>query len=59
MVFDIKDFYSSIKEALLIKGINLAEKLINITNENKVIIKHARKFLLYDNSEPWTKKDGG
>ena len=28
-----------------------------LTNEDKVIIKHARKSLLYDDSEPWMKKD--
>ena len=53
IVCDIKDFYPSIKETLFIKAINFAEKLVNITNEDKVIIKHARKSLLYDNSEPW------
>ena len=41
------------------KAINFAEKLVNITNEDKVIIKHARKSLLYNNSEPWMKKDSG
>ena len=55
IVFDIKDF-PSIKETLLIKAINFAEKLENITNENKVIIRHARKSLLYNNSESWMKK---
>ena len=35
----------------------IAEKLVNIANEDKVIIKHARKSLLFDNSEPWMKKD--
>ena len=29
----------------------------NRTNDDKVIIKHARKSLLCDNSEPWMKKD--
>ena len=58
-VFDIKDFYPSIKETLLIKAVNFAEKLVNKTNEDKVIIKHARKSLLYDNTEPWMKKDSG
>ena len=58
-MFDIKDFYQSIKETLLIKAINFNENLVNITNEDKVIIKHARKSLLYDNSEPWMKKDSG
>ena len=42
-----------------IKAINFAEKLINITHEEKVIIKHARKSLLYDNTEPWIKNDSG
>ena len=54
-----EDFYPSIKETLLIKAINFAEKLVNITNEDKVIVKHARKSLLYDNSESWMKKDSG
>ena len=55
-MFDVKDFYPSIKETLLTKAINFAEKLVNITNEGKVLIKHARTSLLYDNSEPWMKK---
>ena len=59
IVFDIKDFYPSIKETLLIKAINFAEKRVNMTNEDKVLIKDARKSLLYDNSEPWMKKDSG
>ena len=53
-MLDIKDSYPSIKETLLIKAINFAEKLVNIANEDKVIIKHARKSLLY-NGEPWMK----
>ena len=57
-VFDIKDFYPSIKETLLIKSTNFAEKPANI-HVDKVIIKHARKSLLYDNREPWIKKDIG
>ena len=58
-MFDIKDFYPSFKESLLIKVINFAEKQGNEINEDKIIIKHARKSLLYDNSEPWMKKDSG
>ena len=57
-MFDIKDFYPSIKETLLIKSTNFAEKPVNI-HVYKVIIKHARKSLLYDNREPWIKKDIG
>ena len=56
IVFDIKGFYPSIKETLLIKAINFAEKLVNIISKDKVIIKHAKKSLLYDNSELSMKK---
>ena len=59
IVFNIKDFYPSIKETLLIKAINFAEERVNITNEDKVIIKLRRSSLLYDNNEPWLKKDSG
>ena len=52
----MKDFYPSIKETLLIKAINFAEKLVNIISKDKVIIKHAKKSLLYDNRELWMKK---
>ena len=38
IVFDIKDIYPSMKETLLIKAINFDEKLVNITNEDKIII---------------------
>ena len=55
----LKTFYPSPKETLLIKGINFAKKLADITNEDKVIIKHARKSLLYDNSEPWMTEYSG
>ena len=37
IVFDIKDIYPSMKETLLIKAINFDEKLVNITNEDKII----------------------
>ena len=59
IVFDIKECYPSIKKTLLIKAINFTEKLVHLTNEDKVIIKHARKSLLYSNSEPWMKKGSG
>ena len=39
------DFYPSIKETLLRKVISFAEKRVSITNEDKVIIKNARKSL--------------
>ena len=35
IAFDIKGLYSSIKETLLIKAINFAEKYVNITEQTK------------------------
>ena len=35
IVFDVKGFYSSIKETLLIKAINLVETRVNKTNHSK------------------------
>ena len=40
----------------LIKPLKIC-KLVNITNQDKVIMKHTRKSLLRDNSEPCMKKD--
>ena len=59
IIFDIKDFYPSIKESLLKNALNFAEEYINITNEDKIIINHARKSLLFKEKETWMKKDSG
>ena len=45
IVLDVKVLYPSIKGTLLIKAINFAKKLVNITKEDKVIIK--RKEISY------------
>ena len=58
MVFDVKDFYPSIKEELLIDAMNFADTLVNIKAKDKEIIHHARKSLLFNNKEPWVKKGG-
>ena len=55
-MFDIKDFYPSIKEKLLWEAIRFAKLYISITNKDIEAIFHARKSLLYYNDEPWVKK---
>ena len=55
-MFDIKDFYPSIKEKLLWEPITFAKRYICITNKDIEAVFHARKFLLYYNHEPWVKK---
>ena len=47
-MFDIKDFYLSIQEELLNKGLRFAEEYIGISVKDRAIIYHARKSLLFD-----------
>ena len=58
MQFDIKDFYSSIKETLLNEAIQLAKEHVSITRKDIEVIFHARKLILYNNGETWLKKEG-
>ena len=59
MIFDIKDFYPSIREKLLIDSLNFAEKYTNITKKDKNIINHARKSLLFSGDDTWMKRQSG
>ena len=59
IVFDIKDFYPSIRESLMKKAINYAKTLVDIPNTGIKTINHARKSLLFDGNQAWIKKKGG
>ena len=59
IVFDIKDFYPSIQEELLYKGLRFAQEYIDITSKDTEIIYHARKSLLFDEKDTWMKKQSG
>ena len=52
-------FYPSIKETLLIEAIQFAKEHVPITRKDVEVIFHARKSVLYNNGEPWVKKEGG
>ena len=54
--FDVKHFYPSISEKLLIDVINFAKSSTNITEQDLSTIMQSRKTLLFQNSEPWVKK---
>ena len=58
-VFDIENFYPSITEDLLKKALNFASKRVGIKKEDKEIVFHARKSLLFNKEETWVKKEGG
>ena len=51
IIFDIEDFYPSIKESLLKQSLDFAGKYIKVSSEDKAIIKHARNSLLYNKQQ--------
>ena len=57
LVFGIVDFYPSISEALLNQSLDFASQFINITHQDRNVIMHARKSLLFDQEKPWRKKN--
>ena len=56
-MFDIKDFYPSIKETLLQNALTFAHT--DVSKNDMDIIYHARKSLLFSENDTWIKKDGG
>ena len=49
----LKDFYPSISQTTLNKALLFAQAYIQIADEDLRLIKHCRKFLLFDNGEAW------
>ena len=56
LMFDIKDFYPTIKEDLLIKALEFAKQHVTIKSKDRETIFHAKKALLYNEGKPWIKK---
>ena len=54
---DIAEFYPSILEEILDNAVLFAQQYINFLEKDLSIIKHCRKSLLYNNDEPWQKKN--
>lgn len=57
VMFDIVDFYPSISETLLINALDYASQYAKISEQDIEVIMHARKALLFDGEQPWSKKD--
>ena len=58
LIFDVCEFYPSIKENLLKEALQFAEQHINISQKDKEIIHHSRKSLLFNSNDIWMKKYG-
>lgn len=57
ITFDVCDFYPSISEELLTKALDYASKFTTITQEDREVIIHAKRSLLYHQNSPWTKRN--
>jgi len=57
ITFDVCDFYPSISEQLLTKALDYASQFTHITPQDRHIITHAKKSLLYHQNTPWEKKN--
>ena len=55
IAFDICDFYPSVTEELLDKALDIAFHYIEITTDERRIIKHSKKTTLHNNNMPWRK----
>ena len=56
IAFDVVDFYPSISIELLNAALEFASNYGNITADEKRIVLHAKKSLLYNSGEAWGKK---
>ena len=56
ITFDVCDFYPSISEQLLIKALDYASQFTHITPQDRQIITHAKKSLLYHQNTPWERR---
>ena len=58
-MFDIKDFYPSIKETLSQNALTFARRHPDDSDRDMDIDYHARKSLLFSENDTWIKKNGG
>jgi hypothetical protein len=57
ITFDVCEFYPSITEKLLNKALDYGSQFTTITQQDRKIIIHAKRSLLYHNNCPWIKKN--
>ena len=55
----IRGFYPSITENLLKKALTSAKAHTHLSDDDKAIIHHARKSLLFNDQQTWIKRDSG
>ena len=56
-VFDIEQFYPSIKESVLLKALEFAKTHTKVLEKDINVIRHSRRSLLFNQGETWVKKE--
>ena len=51
MQFEIEEFYPSVSKELLMKVVNYAKTLVNISDEEINTVMHSKNFLLINNTD--------
>ena len=59
VLFDIVDFYLSISEELLKRALQFASQYTTIFQQDREIILHVRKSMLFEQGKEWMKKRAG
>ena len=59
LIFDVQEFYPSIRKTLLCEALEFAGHHVEISRDEEDLIMHVRKSLLFHNNLPWAKKKGG
>ena len=57
LTFDVVEFYPSITQKLLHEALDFASNFTDIKNEEKEIIMHTKKTLLFHDDSPWHKSN--
>ena len=55
LMFDINEFYPSIKETLFHEALQFAKMHVNISLNDIKVMFHSRKSLLYNSRIPWVR----
>ncbi len=57
ITFDVCEFYPSISQELLMKALDYASRFTTITDQDREIVLHAKRSLLYHQNSPWMKRN--
>ena len=59
ITFDVVEFYPSISETLLQRALDFAANYVTISDDDRHIILQAKQSLLFNNGNPWQKRNTG